>query len=102
MATPLWMLFGLFGTSNALCYTALSQSFPAQLAGRVNAGLNLLVFFSAFGVQWGIGAVINLWPPTADGGYAPAGYQAASVAILVLQGLALAWYALYRDNAVRA
>jgi predicted MFS family arabinose efflux permease len=99
--TPLWMLFGFFGTSNALCYTALSQSFPAQLAGRVNAGLNLLVFFAAFGVQWGIGAVINLWPPTAVGGYAPIGYQAAFAAILVLQAMAVAWYGLYRDDTIR-
>jgi predicted MFS family arabinose efflux permease len=99
--TPLWMLFGFFGTGNVLCYTALSQIFPAQVAGRVNSGLNLLVFITAFAVQWGIGAVIGLWPTTADGGYAPAGYQAAFGAMLAVQALALAWYGLYRNDAIK-
>lgn len=99
--TPLWILFGFLGTSNVLCYTALSQIFPAQIAGRVNSGLNLLVFLAAFAVQWGIGAVIGLWPTTANGGYAPAGYRAAFGVVLAVQALALAWFGLYRDNAIK-
>ncbi len=67
---PLWLLFGFCGTANILPYAALSQSVPAQLAGRANTGLNLLVFVAAFATQWGIGAIIALWPPVADG-YAP-------------------------------
>lgn len=101
VTTPLWMLFGFFGTGNVLCYTALSQTFPAQVAGRVNSGLNLLVFITAFAVQWGIGAVIGLWPTTTDGGYAPAGYQAAFGVMLAIQALALAWYGLYRNNTIK-
>ena len=29
------------------------------LAGRVNTALNLAVFVGAFGLQWGIGAVVD-------------------------------------------
>ena len=46
---------------------------------------------SAFALQWGMGEVINLWPATADGGYAGPGYRAAFAAALVLQAIALAW-----------
>jgi hypothetical protein len=88
----LWAAFGLFGTSGILCYADLTQQFPDTLAGRVNTGLNLLVFVAAFAAQWGIGAVITLWLPGPAGGYAPEGYQAGFGAMLGLQFLALAWF----------
>ncbi len=88
----LWGAFGLFGTSGILCYADLTQRFPDTLAGRVNTGLNLLVFVAAFGAQWGIGAVITLWPPGPAGGYAAAGYQAGFGVMLGLQVLALIWF----------
>ncbi len=86
-----WILFGFFGTSGILCYADLSQRFPARLAGRVNTGLNLLVFVVAFTAQWGIGAVINLWPSTTTG-YAVPGYQAGFGLMLGLQVIAAVWF----------
>ena len=91
-ARTLWLLYGIFGTTGIVPYAVLSQSFPLHLSGRVNTALNLLVFVAAFSAQWGIGAIINLWPATADGGYAPAGYQAAFVMMLLLQLLSLLWF----------
>ncbi len=88
----LWVLFGIFGTTGIIPYAVLSQSFPLHLSGRVNTGVNLLVFIAAFSAQWGIGAIINLWPGTAAGGYAPAGYQAGFAMILCLQVIALLWF----------
>jgi predicted MFS family arabinose efflux permease len=93
-ALPVWMLFGFFGTSGIISYAVLSQSFPAHLAGRANTALNLLVFVVAFTAQWGIGAVIELWPETDRGGYDPSGYQAAFGMMLSLQVLALIWFFL--------
>ncbi|BCR03260.1 MFS transporter [Desulfuromonas versatilis] len=92
LPTPLWMLFGFFGTTGILPYAILSQSFPRRLAGRANTGLNLLVFVAAFAAQWGIGAVIGLWPALAGGGYHPAGYRAAFILMLMLQLSGCAWY----------
>ena len=92
-ALPLWILFGFFGTAGIVPYAVLPNAFPANLAGRVGTGLNLLVFASAFAVQWGIGAVIDLWPRSAPDGFAVAGYRAAFGVVLALQVLALAWYA---------
>jgi len=91
-ARTLWVLFGIFGTTGIVPYAVLSQSFPLHLSGRVNTALNLLVFVAAFSAQWGIGAIINLWPGTAGGGYAPPGYQAAFAMMLLLQLIALLWF----------
>lgn len=100
-ATPvIWIAFGFFGTSGIVPYAALSQRFPAELAGRLNTGLNLLVFVTAFAAQWGIGAVINQWPPITGGGYHPAGYKVAFGALLCLQLLSLGWYFIYRREGV--
>ncbi|MDX1764452.1 MAG: MFS transporter [bacterium] len=88
----LWMLFGFLGTSSILPYAVLSQSFPPHLSGRANTALNLLVFAAAFGAQWGIGAIINLWPQTAAGGFEPAGYQVGFGILTALQLLGALWY----------
>lgn len=95
-ALPLaiWGLWGFFGSSGILPYAALSQSFPRQLAGRVNTGLNLMVFISAFAAQWGIGVIISFWPVSSSGGYSPTGYQAGFGLMLALQLLGLVWYLL--------
>ncbi|MDB4442711.1 MFS transporter, partial [bacterium] len=88
----LWVLFGIFGTTGIISYAVLSQSFPVHLSGRVNTGINLLVFICAFAAQWGIGAIINLWPVTAASGYAPPGYQAGFTMMLCLQVISLLWF----------
>ncbi len=89
-----WLLFGFFGTTSILPYAILSQSFPSHLAGRVNTGLNVLVFLAAFAAQWGIGVIIGLWPQLADGRFAPAGYQAGFGLVLLLQLTTCTWYGL--------
>jgi len=91
----LWVVFGFSGTSGILVYADLSQRFPAELAGRVNTGLNLLVFITAFCAQWGVGVVIDQWPNTLTG-YAPEGYRAGFGLLLVLQTLAALWFAVLR------
>lgn len=100
-ARPIWLAFGFFGTANVLSYSMLAQSFPAEMAGRVNTALNLMVFVGAFAVQWGVGAIIDLWPPLSGGGYPTEGYQAAMAFTLSLQVAAMAWYAIYRRDGVR-
>jgi sugar phosphate permease len=93
-ALPVCMLFGFFGSTGILPYAVLSQSFAPELAGRVNTGLNLMVFLGAFAAQWGIGAMIDFWPRTASGGYAPAGYQAALGVMFALQAAGMVWFVL--------
>ncbi len=92
-ALPLWVVFGFLGTTGVVPYPALTQSFAPELAGRVNTSLNLLVFVAAFASQWGIGAVIALWPVTADGAYHPHGYASGFALMIGIQAVCLAWYA---------
>ncbi|TCS65081.1 MFS transporter [Varunaivibrio sulfuroxidans] len=101
-AAPLWAAFAFLGTTGTLAYAALSQNFPAHLAGRVNASLNVFVFILAFAAQWGIGAIINLWPRLADGGYDPAGYRAAFITMFALQALTATLYLAMRLRGSRA
>jgi MFS family permease len=92
--------FGFFGTSSIVGYAALSQRFPPALAGRVNTALNLLSFTAAFAAQWGIGAIIGLWPTGPAGEYHAHGYRAAFALMLALQLASLAWYLLFRRDRV--
>jgi predicted MFS family arabinose efflux permease len=94
----LWLLFGFFGTACILPYAELSQCFPKNLTGRVNTGLNLLVFVSAFAGQWIIGLIINLWPQTSIGGYEAAGYSAGFGLIAFVQLLSAGWYFFSRHK----
>ena len=90
VAVPLmWVTYGFSsGAVITLSYPILSRRFEAGLAGRVNTAINMLVFVWAFVSQWGLGAVIGLWPAH-SGHFAPAGYQAAFGLSLALQIAAL-------------
>jgi len=93
--TALWLLLaciGFLATSASLCYSLLSQHFARDLAGRANTALNVLVFLAAFGVQWGIGLVLNGWENPVTHAYAPAGYQVAFTGVVTLQALAVLWF----------
>lgn len=91
---PLWVLYAFFGTSGIISFAVLSQSFPSDMTGRVLTGVNVLVFSFSFLGQWSAGAIIDLYPPAADGGYAPEGYTAAFTILLAAQVAALLWFAL--------
>ncbi len=89
---PVWFAFGFVISTTSLSYAALNQNFPPELAGRVNTSANVLFFLGAFAAQAGMGGLIDLWPTTPTGGYAPEGYWAAFGTMLGLQILALAWF----------
>ena len=89
----LWMLYAFFGTAGILPYSVLPRWFPPHLSGRVITAVNLLVFVLAFAAQWGIGAIIDLWPETATG-YAPIAYQMAFAVVLAVQVVAIAWWVI--------
>jgi MFS family permease len=92
LTLPIWFLFGMFGQVAVLAYPWLSSHYGAALSGRTNTAVNLLLFLVAFAVQYAIGAIIDLFPPTPSGGYSPQGYRWAFGAFLALQLLALVWY----------
>jgi len=94
----LWFIFGATGTTGVLAFSVLARTFSAGLAGRANTAQNLMIFAMAFALQWGMGEVINIWPVTAEGGYAALGYQTAFGLALVLQIIAFVWLVLGRER----
>jgi sugar phosphate permease len=88
----IWLAFGLMTNVGVLAYVIVPQSFPLSFTGRANSALNLVVFAFAFGMQYAVGGIIDLWPRDAAGGYAPEGYRAAFGATAVVVTLSLLWY----------
>ncbi|MGH1481247.1 MAG: MFS transporter [Geminicoccales bacterium] len=89
---PAWLVFGMTGQLAILAYPWLSSYYGTALSGRANTAMNLLIFMAAFGTQYFIGAVIELFPTTANGGYAMEGYQVGFGLCLLAQSLGLIWY----------
>ena len=90
------MLVGFLSNVGSLCYARLSQHFGPALAGRSNAGFNVLVFLGAFVVQYLVGAVLDLWGPGPDGRYPAVAFQAGFGLVLGLQVVAWIWFLAWR------
>ncbi|MBI4207773.1 MAG: MFS transporter [Betaproteobacteria bacterium] len=88
----LWILYMGLASFGALSYALLAGRFPKEMAGRVVTALNMVTFLLAFGVQAGVGAIINLWP-VVDGRYAFEGYRTAFGLCWLLQVASVAWLA---------
>lgn len=86
--------FGFLAAFGSLSYALLGQHFPPQLAGRANTAMNMLIFATAFAMQWGLGAIIGQWGDPVTGGYAPAGYRIGFGLLAALQALAMVWFFL--------
>jgi predicted MFS family arabinose efflux permease len=88
--TVILVVYGFTIISGALIYALLPPQFPPEMTGRASTANNVLMFGVSFAFQWGIGAVLRLFPEM-DGQYSPQGYSAALLALAALQLAALAW-----------
>jgi hypothetical protein len=98
---PIWVVFGMTGQAAVLAYPWLSSHFGAGQSGATTA-MNLVLFLFAFGAQYAIGAIIDLFPTGPAGGYDPRGYQLGFGLFLAAQVLALGWYLLGRRSLLAA
>lgn len=87
-----WFLFGFAGPAANLGYATLAAHFGIGAAGRAQSTANLLLFATAWALQWGIGVVLNRFRGPADGAVDPAGYHWAFGLVLALQIVAVLWY----------
>jgi len=86
----LWLAYGSFSSFGTLAYSQAAAGFPLALSGRANTAFNLMVFIGAFGVQWGLGLLIELLQ-----GYGQSAATAHRNAFLVLfaaQSGSLTWF----------
>jgi MFS family permease len=86
----LWPVLALFATVTTLTQTQVSLSFAPSLAGRANSAYNLMLFIGAFGVQWGVGLLIDAFH--ASGLSAADAMRAAFGVCVILQAAALAGF----------
>jgi len=95
---PLLMVYGFTSISAALAYALLTRQFPPEMSGRVNTAANVAFFFVSFLFQFGVGALLRLFP-VVDGHYSPDGYALAFGLIAAVQCAALAWLLPMKEGA---
>jgi MFS family permease len=83
----LWMAFGVFSCFGTLGYSQMSAGFPVALSGRANSTFNLMVFLGAFGLQWGMGVLIDMLQ--ASGHSTEIAHRNAFVVLFVLQAVSV-------------
>jgi predicted MFS family arabinose efflux permease len=88
-----WFVVSAMGAATVLSYAIIADYFPVEIAARANGSLNLLHFGWAFVVQYGIGLIVGQWAAQ-DGHYPVVAYQVAFGISLVLQAVALTWFAV--------
>jgi predicted MFS family arabinose efflux permease len=86
----LLFIYGFTTISGALAYALLPPAFPIEMTGRVTPATNVLMFSVSFVFQWGVGAVLKLYPVVGSQ-YSPQGYSTALTILAVLQLAVLAW-----------
>lgn len=88
----LWALLAFIYPTSNISYAILSRSLPLALSGRANTALNLTAFVGAFGLQWGMGLLVDALRVV--GWDADAAYRATFALLLALQVAAVAWMLL--------
>lgn len=86
-----WFLFAFCGSSGPAGYAAVGQRFGPELAGRVGTAINGSMLVLVFVLQYVIGAILDLWPRTASGGWDATGYAWAMGLTALLQAASLFW-----------
>nr|MBL8410635.1 MFS transporter [Dechloromonas sp.] len=85
----MWPVLGFCFSLSNVAYSLVAQAFPPTLSGRANTALNLLVFAGAFGLQWGIGGLVD--GLQAGGWTTVAAFRVAFFTLLAGQLVALGW-----------
>jgi len=92
----LWALLALLYPMCNVAFAIVSQALPPALSGRANTALNLAGFAGAFGLQWGMGVMVDAL--RAAGWSANGAYRATFALLLLLQAAAVGWMLLRRAS----
>ena len=91
-----WAAFCVLSSVMALAQPALGMKFDASLAGRALSAYNLVVFLGIFGMQWGVGLLIDVG--RAWGWSEVASFQAAFTAYLACCVVGYGCFALVKED----
>lgn len=90
-ALVIWFAYGCIAQILTLVFTIVSKFFPASQTGRATTGAILLLFLTAFLMQYGIGFILKSWQVLPNGSYPIIAYQISLGACILLQLLAFIW-----------
>lgn len=90
-------VYGFTTISGALAYALFAPLFPPEMTGRVITASNVMMFGTSFMFQWGIGAVLRLFPEI-DGRYPAEGYAVAFWTLAALQVAVVLWLLPMREG----
>jgi MFS family permease len=93
----LWFLFGLLGRSVTLSYAALSQYFPAHYAGKAITAVNLIMFLTAFLMQYIIGLTVHLLLMINSVSTSIA-YKTTFLLMIIIQLFTFIWFVYQRER----
>lgn len=85
VVTALWILFGFCASGGPAGYIVVTQMFPLEQTARVSTAINALTLGGAFVLQTAIGAILDIWPRLAGGGWDGRGYSAALALSMAVQ-----------------
>ena len=93
-----WGLALLAAGSTTLGYNVVALAFPVSQSARATTAFNFLVFVGAFGMQWGMGIVVDLAVQASH--TKASGLQWAILIWVATQALALLWMRCFRAPAL--
>jgi hypothetical protein len=89
-------VYGFTAIAVSLAYALFAPLFPPEMTGRVITASNVMMFATSFLFQWGIGAVLRLFPEV-DGRYPAESYAFALWSLAALQVLVILWVLPLRE-----
>lgn len=87
----IWLCFAMAASGGPAGYAAVGQRFGPELAGRVATAINASMLAMVFLTQIAIGAILDLWPRSAEGGWNATGYGWAMGLTLGIQATFVLW-----------
>jgi MFS family permease len=87
-----WAVVAGVGGATVLSYSILAEYFSKDIAAQANAALNVFHIGGAFLLQEVMGWIIDRWPEH-GGHYPPLAYKSALGLIVILQIVAIIWFA---------
>lgn len=91
-----WVVFGACFSLSNLGYGLIAQGFPQSHSGRASTASNMLMFFFAFGLQWGLGLLVETL--TSHGLSEPTAFRLGFSFLCLTQAASLAWWWIQRPR----
>ena len=88
----LWPVASFVAAFVTVGFAVINQTLPPELSARAATSLNLVMFTTAFALQYGFGAALDLWP-RADLGTHPLGAWRSTLGMLIfIQASTILWF----------